>query len=203
MIALKNVKKKISDYFELNIENVFFENKKNYKISGKNGSGKTIFLKTILGIICKDSGSIEKNKNTISGFLGIERMVDFLTPKEYFYIVCKSNGISKKEVLERYNYINSYFNRKYLDEKKLICDYSDGNKQLIGIIAACLPFTNFVLLDEPFNFLDAETANSLVRMFNQLNKEKDISFIITDNLNRLELENFQTILVDEGNVKQS
>jgi len=200
MILLNNVKKKISESFELYAENILLQNETNYKIYGKNGSGKTIFLKIVIGIICKDSGSIKKENSTLSGFLGIERMIDFLTPKEYFYVICKSYGISKKEVLERYNYINSYFNRKYLDEKKQICDYSDGNKQLIGIIAACLPFSNFVLLDEPFNYLDAETSTAVINMINELNSSKKISFIYSDNSNRVNLSNCKTIFINDGNV---
>lgn len=202
MIELNDVTKKISESFELNVRNIIFQNENNYKIFGKNGSGKTVFLKTILGIICKDSGTIKKGKNTVSGFLGIERMVDFLTPKEYFYIVCKSYNIPKKEVLERYNSINRFFNRKYMDEKKQICNYSDGNKQLIGIMAACLPFCDFVLLDEPFNYLDNETSAALVQMINELSSNKKMSFIYSDNSDRLKVDNLKTVLIENGKVSQ-
>lgn len=200
MIEINNVTKKISDSFTLQINNLILQNETNYKVYGINGSGKTLFLKTILEIISKDKGHIKKENSTLSGFLGIHRMIDFLTPKEYFYIVCKSYGICKKDVIERYNYINSFFNRKYLHEKKLICDYSDGNKQLIGIMASCLPFSSFVLLDEPFNYLDELTAPQLLTMINQLNQDKKISFIYSDNANRLKLDNYKTIFVQDGNV---
>lgn len=200
MIEIYNVTKKISDSFTLQINNITLQNKTNYKVYGINGSGKTLFLKTILEIISKDKGHIKKDNATISGFLGIHRMIDFLTPKEYFYIVCKSYGICKKDVINRYNYINSFFNRKYLHEKKLICDYSDGNKQLIGIMASCLPFSSFVLLDEPFNYLDELTAAQLLTMINKLNQDKNISFIYSDNANRLKLDHYKTIFVQDGNV---
>ena len=142
-----------------------------------------------------------KIDNTMSGFLGIERMLDFLTPKEYFYVVCKSYGIKKKEILARYNNINSFFNRKYMDEKKLICDYSNGNKQLIGIIAACLPYSDFVLLDEPFNYLDETTVTALVKMLDFLNKEKSISIVYSDNLKRTNLSSYESLTIENGNVQ--
>ena len=200
MIVLNGVSKRISSDFQLHVENITLEKGINYKISGINGSGKTVFLKLLLGIICKDAG-YRKIENTISGFLGIERMLDFLTPKEYFYVVCKSYGIKKKEILARYNIINSFFNRKYMDEKKLICDYSNGNKQLIGIIAACLPYSDFVLLDEPFNYLDETTVNELVKMLDFLNQEKSISIVYSDNLKRINLSNYESLSIENGNVQ--
>ena len=198
MIVLTNVTKKISSDFKLIVNNLKLCDGVNYVVSGKNGNGKSLFLKMLLGIICRDTGHIKIDKDSFSGFLGIERMLDFVTPKEYFFIVCKSYGLKRKEVLIRYNNLNSFFNRKYMDEKKKICDYSDGNKQLIGIIAACLPYSNFIILDEPFNYLDEETAKSCVAMMNHLNKEKMISFIYSDNSNKYKLEKIETILIENG-----
>ena len=48
-----------------------------------------------------------------------------------------------------------------LDQKKLIRDYSAGNKQKIGIIAALLNRPQLLILDEPFNFLDPSSQNIL------------------------------------------
>ncbi len=188
MIVISDVSKRISQNFELRVKDVKFEKGCNYKISGKNGSGKTLFLKIIIGLIDKDSGVIKIERNRISGFLGISRMIDYLTPKEYFYLACKSYGIAKKEVLERFNLINSFFNRKYMDERKLICDYSDGNKQLIGIIASCISRCDYILLDEPFNYLDEETLSSLIKMMDFFNREYKTSFIFTDNTNKCDLD---------------
>jgi ABC-2 type transport system ATP-binding protein len=88
-----------------------------------------------------------------------------------------------------------------MDEKKLICDYSNGNKQLIGIIAACLPYSDFVLLDEPFNYLDETTVNELVKMLDFLNQEKSISIVYSDNLKRINLSNYESLSIENGNLK--
>ena len=201
MIVLNSVKKRVSKYFELFVEDLKLENGTNYKIIGKNGSGKTILLKILLGVINIDSGYLKINGNSISGFFGIERMLDFVTPKEYFFIVCKSYGIPKQEVIRRFNYINSFFNRKYFDEKKKICDYSDGNKQLIGIIASCLPFTDFVFLDEPFNYLDQDTSFSLKKMLESLNRENNTSVFYSDNSNSKDLDNLKLYKIEDGVVR--
>lgn len=202
MIKISNLKKRISENFEIQVENLSLKKETIIYFDGENGAGKTILFKILLGIIPFYKGSINKGKNTISGFLGISHMIDFLTPKEYFLIVGKSYGLNKQETLNRYNFLNEFFLKNYLDEKKKICDFSDGNKQLIGIIAACLPFSDYIILDEPFNFLDKENQLKLFNMLQALNTEKKISLLYTDNISYFEFEKSESVLVQNGKIKQ-
>ena len=108
MIKITDISKKISSDFVLNIDNLVLEDSTNYILRGKNGSGKTTFIKIVMGLLSKDSGKIEI-KGTVCGFMGTTHMIDFLTPREYFFVAGKSNGLKKSQVIERYNYINSFF----------------------------------------------------------------------------------------------
>ncbi len=198
MIKISDITKKISSDFIIKANDFTFERGKTYFLSGKNGSGKSTLLKILLGIVGYDSGIIKKNGSSISGFLGIVRMVDFLTPKEYFLISGKSYGLKKREVFERYNFINSFFHRKYLDENKKISDYSDGNKQLIGLFAACIPNSDFLILDEPFNYLDRNTPLALIEMLEDLQNLTGVSIIYSDNSDSLEFKECIKIHIIDG-----
>ena len=55
-------------------------------------------------------------------------------------------------------------NGEILGQKKLIRDFSAGNKQKIGIISALIAQPKLLILDEPFNFLDPSSQNFLKRL---------------------------------------
>jgi ABC-2 type transport system ATP-binding protein len=48
-----------------------------------------------------------------------------------------------------------------IGQKKLIRDFSAGNKQKIGIVGAMINRPQLLILDEPFNFLDPSSQNCL------------------------------------------
>jgi len=45
-------------------------------------------------------------------------------------------------------------NEEILNQKKYIRNFSSGNRQKIGIVAAMMVYPDILILDEPFNFLD-------------------------------------------------
>ncbi|MGL4521594.1 MAG: ABC transporter ATP-binding protein [Bacilli bacterium] len=144
---------------------------------GRNGAGKTTFLRTLLGIYDLPSGSITWNgedfrkSGITTGYLPEERglflkegIVDQLI---YFG---QLSGMSKKEVtvaidewLERFN-IMEY-------KKKKAGELSKGNQQKVQLIGALLHNPEFIVLDEPFSGLDPVNAEQLHHIFLDLKKE--------------------------------
>ena len=70
-------------------------------------------------------------------------------------------------------------NGEVLGQKKYIRDFSAGNKQKIGIIAALLNQPQLVILDEPFNFLDPSSQNQLKHLITDFNKETGATVLIS------------------------
>ena len=64
-------------------------------------------------------------------------------------------------------------------KKKLIRDYSAGNKQKIGIIGALLNHPRVLILDEPFNFLDPSGQNILKKMIVDYHRRTGATILIS------------------------
>ena len=114
-----------------------------------------------------------------SGFL-----IDYLTPEEYFYFIGKMYGLKKEEVDERLVPFERFMNGEVMGQKKLIRNYSAGNKQKIGIISAMLHYPQLLILDEPFNFLDPSSQSIIKHLLKRYNEEHQATVIISShNLN--------------------
>ena len=70
-------------------------------------------------------------------------------------------------------------NGEVLGQKKYIRDFSAGNKQKIGIVAALLNSPQLVILDEPFNFLDPSSQNQLKRILTEFNRSTGSTVIVS------------------------
>ena len=73
-----------------------------------------------------------------------------------------------------------------IGQKKYIRNYSAGNKQKIGIIAAMLHHPQLLILDEPFNFLDPSSQSVIKHLLKKYNEEHQATVIISShNLNHI------------------
>lgn len=69
-------------------------------------------------------------------------------------------------------------------DKKLIRNYSAGNKQKIGIISAMLHQPQVLILDEPFNFLDPSSQSIIKHLLKAYNEETGATILVSShNLN--------------------
>lgn len=101
-----------------------------------------------------DVSQSEDWKSITGAFIDDGFLIDYLTPEEYFYFIGKMYGLKKEEVDERLIPFERFMSGEVIGHKKLIRNYSAGNKQKIGIISAMLHYPQLLILDEPFNFLD-------------------------------------------------
>lgn len=131
---------------------------------GNNGAGKTTLFRIMLDLLKADDGKVIINdidvsqsedwKSITGAFIDDGFLIDYLTPEEYFYFIGKMYGLKKEEVDERLIPFERFMSGEVIGHKKLIRNYSAGNKQKIGIISAMLHYPQLLILDEPFNFLD-------------------------------------------------
>ena len=135
---------------------------------GPNGSGKSTLMKSIVGIIKPDTGSIRvlgtdvtADPVAIKGMIGYvpesPRLYEFLSGVEYLDFVADVHGLAKGERQER---ILEFLKALDLEgrENELIHGYSQGMKQKLAIIAALLHHPRVLVLDEPLNALDPRSA---------------------------------------------
>jgi ABC-2 type transport system ATP-binding protein len=152
-------------------------------IKGVNGSGKSTLLKSIAGIIPFD-GEIKINGlNLKRNPVASRRQVSygeaepvypvFLTAAEILAFVSQARKSDKKNVKE----ILSYFGVADF-QHQATGGYSSG---MLKKLSLCIVFTgdiSWILLDEPFAFIDNETEEKLVRLIN-IRRNEGVNFIIT------------------------
>ena len=150
---------------------------------GNNGAGKTTLFRLMLDLLKADNGKVVINDIDVSlnedwkaftgAFIDSGFLIDYLTPEEYFYFIGKMYGLKKEEVDERLVPFERFMNGEVMGQKKLIRNYSAGNKQKIGIISAMLHYPQLLILDEPFNFLDP-SSQSIIKHLLNLNHTVDV-----------------------------
>ena len=134
-----------------------------YGFIGKNGSGKTTTMKTVLGLLKADSGEIfvngekviygQTNTNRYIGYLpDVPEFYSFMTAKEYLRFCGEITGMSCAEIEERTKELLTLVG--LVDETHRIKGFSRGMKQRLGIAQALLSRPKLLVCDEPTSALD-------------------------------------------------
>ncbi|MDR2622508.1 MAG: ABC transporter ATP-binding protein, partial [Dysgonamonadaceae bacterium] len=180
-LELKNLVKRFGDKTALDVSELIIEKGTLLGLVGNNGAGKTTLFRLILDLLKADEGYVlskgvdvsksEDWKTYTGSFIDNRFLIEFLTPEEYFYFVGETYGLNKEAVLERLQTFSRFMNNEILGQKKYIRNFSAGNKQKIGIMAAMMIRPEILILDEPFNFLDPSSQIEIRDMILKLNQE--------------------------------
>lgn len=194
MIIIDKLKKNFGEKIAVDIEHYEINQGDMLGLVGNNGAGKTTLFRIMLDLLKADDGKVIINdidvsqsedwKSIIGAFIDDGFLIDYLTPEEYFYFIGKMYGLKKEEVDERLIPFERFMSGEVIGHKKLIRNYSAGNKQKIGIISAMLHYPQLLILDEPFNFLDPSSQSIIKHLLKKYNEEHQATVIISShNLN--------------------
>ena len=194
MITIDKLKKNFGEKVAVDIEHYEINQGDMLGLVGNNGAGKTTLFRLMLDLLKADDGKVIINdidvsqsedwKSITGAFIDDGFLIDYLTPEEYFYFIGKMYGLKKEEVDERLVPFERFMSGEVIGHKKLIRDYSAGNKQKIGIISAMLHYPQLLILDEPFNFLDPSSQSIIKHLLKKYNEEHQATVIISShNLN--------------------
>ncbi|EAI3823897.1 ABC-F family ATP-binding cassette domain-containing protein [Campylobacter coli] len=130
-------------------------------IVGKNGCGKSTFLKILLGELKQDSGEIKRGEIKIGYFDQARSLVN--SDKTLLEIFCP-NGGDRVEVRRKnmhvYGYLKNFlFPKEFLD--KSVSVLSGGEKNRVALALLFTEEYDVLILDEPTNDLDIATINIL------------------------------------------
>ena len=194
MIIIDKLKKNFGEKIAVDIEHYEINQGDMLGLVGNNGAGKTTLFRIMLDLLKADDGKVIINEIDVSqsedwksitgAFIDDGFLIDYLTPEEYFYFIGKMYGLKKEEVDERLIPFERFMSGEVIGHKKLIRNYSAGNKQKIGIISAMLHYPQLLILDEPFNFLDPSSQSIIKHLLKKYNEEHQATVIISShNLN--------------------
>ncbi|MDR9366304.1 MAG: ABC-F family ATP-binding cassette domain-containing protein [Balneolaceae bacterium] len=162
ILELENISKRYDETVILDDFSYSFKRGERIGIIGKNGVGKSTFLKILTGEVAADSGEVDTGETIVFGHYqqkGIEvdesmRVIDVL--KEIASVIELSDGtqISASQFLEHFMFTPEM---QYTPVEKL----SGGEKRRLGLMMTLIKNPNFLILDEPTNDLDLDTLQVL------------------------------------------
>ena len=211
MIKIANITKQYNGVTVLNVPNLKIKKGESFGLVGNNGAGKTTLFRCLLDLIRPTTGEVLSNNVDVSksanwksftgSYLDEGFLIDFLTPDEYFTFLANINGLSKGDKDEFFAYFKEFFNNEIIGKKKYIRDLSSGNQKKVGIAAALMAKPDVLILDEPFNSLDPSTQIRLKNLLKELQKDKQITMLISSHdLNHVTEVCERIVVLHEGQI---
>ncbi len=205
-IELKGVSKVIKKNVVLDNIDIKFESDKVYGLKGRNGSGKSMLLRLISGLVYPTGGSVLINGKVLHkeiespGNIGIVIENAGLYPDLTGFDNLKYLASIKGQVSEEG--IRRAIERVGLDpyDKKILKKYSLGMKQKIVIAQAIMEKPDFLLLDEPTNALDEKGIELLRQIVKEEFARGALVLIASHNEEDLKLLCDKVIVMSEGKI---
>ena len=160
-----------------------------FGLIGPNGAGKSTLMKSILGLVEKDSGKItlygkeinernqkETNKN-LGSLIEAPSFYDHLTAYDNLDLICDMKNINKDKIDKTLRDVGLI---KSKDKK--VREFSLGMKQRMGIAIALIGNPKFLILDEPINGLDPYGIEEMRDLFKSIVKNSNTSILISSHI---------------------
>ncbi len=193
-ITVKNLSKKFKRENVLENVNATFESGKIYGLVGRNGSGKSVFLKILCGFYKPTDGEVlfddvnyaEKNEfpPNLRALIENPSFLPDLTGFENLELLAKiQNKIDEKQILKTMNDLNLL-----VEKDKQYFKYSLGMKQKLGIAQVLMENPDIIILDEPFNGVEEKSVGVIKKILLELKKENKIIILsshIKEDINEL------------------
>lgn len=203
-ISIENVSKKIQGVTVLDNVNLRMESGKIYGLLGRNGSGKTMLMRAICGLIRPTEGRIMID--------GAQQWKDFSFPPDLGMLIETPTFLPEFtgfENLEMMSSIRKKVSRNDIretitkvglmpDDKRITRKYSLGMRQRLGIACAIMEHPQLLVLDEPFNGLDVDGYELVKRII--LEEKHKGTLIVLACHSREDLEDLSDVIykVEQG-----
>ena len=167
VIEINNLTKKFGEAIVLDDICVSFESGKVHGLIGRNGSGKTMLMKCICGIVPYTIGVVKICGKIIGKDIDIPENVGVIieTPgflpnysalDNLFFLAKIRNKIGKEQIKASISSVGLN-----PDDKKHVGKYSLGMRQRLGLAQAIMENPDILILDEPMNGLDKDGVNDM------------------------------------------
>jgi putative ABC transport system ATP-binding protein len=162
-------------------------------LSGPSGSGKTTLLNAMGGLDTPDSGEIQLGEERIDllgkgaladlrlhriGFVfQAYNLIPVLTARENIEFVMQIQGLSAAERHQRARAILEEVGLQGMEDRRP-AQLSGGQQQRVAVARAIVSQPSLVLADEPTANLDSQAAAHLMQLFQDLNAQHGVTFVI-------------------------
>jgi phospholipid/cholesterol/gamma-HCH transport system ATP-binding protein len=193
MIEIKDIKKSFGETMVLKGISSIFDTGKTNLIIGQSGSGKTVLLKSLLGIHTPEEGTISFDGRIYSEMTPAEKreirteigmvfqgsaLFDSMTVEENVGFPLKMfSNKSPKEIQERVNIVLDRVNLVDAYQKKP-AEISGGMQKRVAIARAIVNNPKYLFCDEPNSGLDPKTAIVIDNLIKEITEEYNITTVI-------------------------
>lgn len=205
-LQITNATKIIDKELILDHINLKMEGGNIYGFKGKNGSGKTMLMKAICGLIRLSEGEIDINGRKLGKNQEFPESVGALIEAPGF--INNYSGFKNLKILAdikgeiESEEVEGIMERIGLDpkEKKKVKKYSLGMKQKLGICAAIMEHPKLIILDEPTNALDSDSVIKLNEIIQEEKKRGALIIISSHDAEELEGLSDKIFVIQEGKI---
>ncbi len=199
-IRIEDLSKSIKGALILDKVSITLTSGKIYGLRGKNGSGKTMLMRAMAGLLIPDSGFVIINGKTLHKDISFPESIGILIENPSF--LPQYTGLKNLKLLAGLtgnisdDEIRTALDRVGLDpeDKRTYRKYSLGMKQKLGIANAIMGEPDIIILDEPINALDEESVKKIKKILLEI-RDKDKLIIIACH-DREELEYLSDIIYE-------
>lgn len=216
MISLRNITKKYNSTEVLKNINLDIERETTTVLIGPSGCGKSTILKTIIGLVQPDEGSVEIDGEILmpSNLLQKRRKMGYViqngglfphfTAYENISLMSRLLGWNTDEIRSRVNELCRLTNFPGDALNRYPIHISGGQQQRVGLMRALMLDPDILLLDEPLGALDPlirhELQNDLREIFKKLGKTV---LMVTHDLGEASFFADSTVLIKDGAIVQA
>lgn len=214
LIEIKKLSKSFEDHLVLNGISLEVDRKENLVVFGKSGSGKSVLLKCIIGLMQPDDGEIliegkDVLKMELSELNSIRKRMGFLFQSAALY-----DSMTVRENLEFPLRRNFHFSDEEIDFKvtdvlekvslenaidKMPSELSGGMKKRIGLARTIITEPQIILYDEPTTGLDPITTKEISHLIIELQKDLDVtSIVVTHDITCAEIVANRAVVLKDG-----
>jgi phospholipid/cholesterol/gamma-HCH transport system ATP-binding protein len=217
MIEIKDVHKSFGDLAVLSGVNLTIRTGENLVVLGRSGSGKSVLLKLIIGLLKPDAGAISVDGQLVTGMgyndlsrlrkrfgmlFQMAALFDSMTVDENVGLAlrehsARSNGEISAIVTEKLSMV-------HLDgiESKKPADLSGGMRKRVGLARAIAMDPDYILYDEPTTGLDPVTAQQINVLIRELQGKLNVtSIVVTHDMQSAYYVGDRLCLLYEGRIR--
>ena len=204
MIEIINYTKIIRGVSVLKNINLKFNRGMIYGLSGKNGSGKTMLMRAICGLIRPTEGKIIIDGETLGEIISFPKSVGVLIENPDF--LDSRTAFSNLKLLASIKQIATDGDIKDSlsavgldpDDKRKYRKFSLGMKQKLGIAAAIMEKPEILILDEPLNALDQDGVERVRKILKDFKERGSTVILACHDREELELLSDEIIKIESG-----
>jgi len=216
IIEIKNLEKSFGDLCILNKISLNVFEGENFIVFGQSGSGKSVLLKCIVGLLTPDSGEIKINGKSVlnlsnDNLNNVRKSMGFLFQGAALYDSMSVRDNLQFPLIRNYNFTNDELTQKTITTlamvglenaiDKMPSELSGGMKKRIGLARAIITEPKIMFYDEPTTGLDPITSKEISVLILELQRKLNMTaIVVTHDLLCAEIIADRAILLNKGDI---